>query len=136
MANLSLTAGNVIPDSGYVFRDGVAGETLTQGVLVYLKAADERFWLAHCETSSATADMVGIALNAASAGQAVRVMTAGTITIGATVAVGTLYLLSTSGLIMPHGDIATSDWISFLGSGSTTTKIKLGIHISGVQKAA
>lgn len=136
MANLSVTAGNVVPDDGYAFVEGIAGETLTQGVAVYLKASDSRYWLAHCETSSATAEAKGIALTGGSAGQPVRVMTGGTINIGATVAVGTVYLLSTAGLIMPHGDIATSDWITLLGVGTTTAKIKLGISISGVQKAA
>lgn len=136
MANLSVTAANVVPDEGYAYVEGIAGETLTQGLVVYLKASDSRYWIAHCETSSATATVIGIVLTGASAGQPVRVMTGGTINIGATVAVGTVYLLSTAGLIMPHGDIATSDWMSFLGIGTTTAKIKLGISNSGVQKAA
>ena len=136
MADLSITAGNVVPDDGYSFVDGIAGETVTAGVGVYLKASDTRYWKAHCETSSATAVLAGIALNGAAAGQPVRIQTGGTITIGATVGVGTVYLLSTAGLFMPHGDIATSDYISPLGVATTAAKIKLGILVSGVQKAA
>lgn len=136
MAELSLTAASCVPDDGYAYVEGLAGETLTQGVVVYLKAADSRYWKAHCETSSATAAVIGIALNGAAAGQPVRVMTSGTVTIGATVGVGTVYLLGTAGLIQPHGDIATSDWISVLGVATTAAKIKLGILNSGVQKAA
>lgn len=136
MADLSLTANNVVPDDGYASVMGVAGETLTAGVVVYLKESDTRYWKAHTETSSATSTAIGIALNGAAAGQPVRVMTGGTVTIGATVGVGTLYILSTAGLICPSADLATSDWVTYLGVATTAAKLKLGIQVSGVQKAA
>lgn len=136
MANLALTASLVVPDEGYSWLTGIAGEAVTRGQLVYLKASDTRYWVGHCETSAATAAVSGISLVDAAAGQPIIVMTGGIVTIGATVAVGTLYLLSTAGLFMPHGDIATSDWITYAGVGTTAAKIKLGIHVSGVQKAA
>lgn len=136
MANLSITAANVVPDEGFVFVDGISGQTLTAGMVVYLKASDGKFWEANCETSLATAAAVGIVLNGASAGQYVRVMTAGTVTIGATVAVGTLYILSVTGLICPYTDLATADWVTSLGIATTAAKLALRIHVSGVQKAA
>lgn len=133
-ADLTITAGSVIPDDGFSFVDGVAGETLTAGLVVYLKASDSRYWKAHCETSSATATVAGITLNGASAGQQVRVMTGGTYTVGATVAVGKPYYLSTAGLIAPVDDLASSDWVSHLGIATSTTKMALRIQNSGVQK--
>lgn len=136
MANLALTAALVVPDENYSYEEALAGEAITRGQAVYLKTSDSRWWVAHCETSLATSQAKGIALQDVAAGQPLRVQTGGTITIGATVAIGTVYLLSTAGLIMPHGDIATADWITILGVGSTAAKIKLGINISGVQKAA
>lgn len=132
--DLSLTAGSVVADEGFVFVDGTAGETVTAGQVVYLKASDTRYWKAHCETSAATASAVGILLNGASAGQPVRVMTAGTITIGATVAVGKPYYLSTAGLIAPVDDLASADYVTHLGIATSTTKIALRIQVSGVQK--
>lgn len=136
MADLSLTAASVIPDEGFSFVDGLAGETLTAGMVVYLKASDSRYWKANAETSAATAAVVGIVLNGASAGQSVRVQTGGTVTIGATVGVGTLYILSVTGLICPYGDLATADWVTSLGIATTAAKIALRIQASGVQKAA
>jgi hypothetical protein len=136
MADISITAANVVPDAGYSFVEGSAGEALTAGLVVYQKASDSKYWIAHCETSLATAAAVGIALHGAAANQPIRVMTAGTITIGGTVAIGTIYLLSASGGIMPMGDIATADWITKLGIGTTAAKISVRVHQSGVQKAA
>jgi hypothetical protein len=136
MANLAPTAANVVPDDGFVYVDGVAGETLTAGMLVYLKSSDTRYWKAHCETSAATAVVAGVVLNGASAGQRVSVMTGGTVTIGDTVGVGTIYILSTAGLICPVTDLATSDYVTILGTATTAAKIKLGILVSGVLKAA
>lgn len=136
MADLSITAGSVVPDSGFQFVDGTAGETLTAGLVVYLKSSDTRYWKASCETSSATAVAAGIVLNGASAGQPVRVMTGGVLTIGATVGVGTPYILSVTGLIAPVTDLATSDWVTTLGVATTAAKLALKIQVSGVQKAA
>lgn len=134
MADLTLTAASVVPDDGYSYLDGIAGETITQGQVLYLKSSDTRYWKANCETSSATAAVAGIALVAASAGQPIKVMTGGTITIGATVAVGKPYVLSTAGLIAPVDDLVSNDWVTTLGIATTTAKIALRIQQSGVQK--
>lgn len=132
--DLSLTAASVLPDEGYSYVEGTAGETLLQGQVLYLKASDSRYWKAHCETSAATANAVGICLTGAAAGQPVRLMTSGTITIGATVAVGKPYYLSTAGLIAPVDDLATADFVTHLGIATSTTKIAVRIQVSGVQK--
>lgn len=132
--DLSLTAASVIPDEGYSYVEGTAGEAVTAGQVLYLKASDVKFWKAHCETSAATAAAVGFALQAASANQPIRVMTSGTVTIGATVAVGKPYYLSTAGLIAPVDDLATADWVTHLGIATTTTKLAVRIQVSGVQK--
>lgn len=134
MADLSLTAGSVVADDGFSFVDGIAGETVTAGQVVYLKASDGKYWKAHCETSSATANVVGVLLNGASAGQPVRVQTGGSITIGATVTVAKPYVLSTAGLIAPVDDLAQNDWVTHLGIATTAAKIALKIQVSGVQK--
>lgn len=134
MADLSLTAGSVVADDGFSFVDGLAGETVLAGQVVYLKASDSKYWKAHCETSAATAQTIGILLNGASAGQPVRVMTGGTVTIGATVVVGKPYYLSTAGLIAPVDDLAQNDWVTHLGIATTAAKIALRIQVSGVQK--
>jgi hypothetical protein len=132
-ADLSVTAANVVPASGYQFVDGTAGETITAGQPLYLKASDTRYWKADSDASSATATVIGIALNGSSAGQPVRVQTGGDINIGATLTVGEIYVLSaTAGAICPEGDLVTDDFVSILGVATTASNLKLRVFVSGV----
>jgi len=131
MADISVTAANVVPASGYQFTDGVAGETLTQGQVVYLKAADSRFWKA-INSAAATADAVGFVLNGAAAGQPVRVQTGGNINPGGTTAVGVTYCVSgTAGGIALDSDVVSADYKTILGVGTTTSNIAVDINVSG-----
>jgi len=132
--DLSVTAANVVPDSGYTWRDMVAGETLTAGQVVYQLSSDGRAYKASTASASAAA-IVGIALNGAGAGQPVRVQTGGTVSIGATVTVGIVYCLSdTAGGIAPSADNGSGDYVGVIGIGVTAAKIKLGILVGGVAK--
>ncbi len=134
MANLSITAANVAQVDGGVF-DGTAGETITAGCVVYLKSSDNRLWLALANTPAvpALAAVKGIALHGASAGQPLRIQTSGQITIGATVVVAAVYVLSaTAGLICPTADITTTGYYrSVLGVATSTTIITLALNNSG-----
>lgn len=132
--DLSLTAANVVPSAGYQFTDGIAGETITAGQTLYYKETDSRYWKADSDSAtSAVRVLVGIALNGASAGQPVRVQTAGSITIGATVTVGTIYVLSdTAGGIMPQADLETGDYVSIVGVATTSSAILMINRNSGV----
>jgi len=136
MADLSLTAANVVGSTGYGSEPGTYGEAVTAGQVCYLKAADGKFWVADCTTSAATATVRGIAMQSAAASQPGRLQTSGGITIGAVVTVGTIYVLSASGLICPAADLATADWVSIIGVGTTASVITLGINNSGVQVPA
>lgn len=137
MADITVTAGNVVQGTDAVTGDGTAGETLTAGQVVYRKASDSgKFWKAQCDGTSAEATCVGIALNGGSAGQPIRIQTAGGINPGGTVAVGTVYAVSaTAGGIAPITDLTTGHYITTLGVGTTTSNIKLSLLVSGVQKA-
>ncbi len=80
--------------------------------------------------------VVGVALNAASAGQPVTFQQYGNITIGATVATGTAYYVSaTAGGICPEADLTTGDFPHFLGFATSTTVIALDPKACGVAKA-
>lgn len=133
-ADISVTAANVVPSDGYQYEDGIAGETLTAGQTVYFKDSDSRYWKADSDSATAAVRTLrGIALQGASAGQPVRVQTGGSITIGGTVAVGTVYLLSdTPGGIMPVADVESGDYTSIVGIGTSTTVILLSIRNGGV----
>ena len=134
MADLSITATNVAPSSGSVTIDVTSGTTITAGKACYVLDSDGKAYLADTNSGTAAARALrGIALNGASAGQPVRLQTAGQITIGATVGVGTVYVLSaTAGGIAPVTDLASGHYTSIVGVGLTSAVIGLNIYNSGV----
>ena len=77
MANVAVTAAQVgrVDPSQDVVRPGIAGESITAGQLVYLKS-DGKFWLAD-GSETGTAQVRGMALNAAGANQALNVLVKG-----------------------------------------------------------
>ncbi len=133
MADLTITAANVIAADGYGYRDMVAGEAVTRGAPVYEKAADGKAWLASCESTSAIAAAIGICLNDAAASQPVRVMTSGTLAFGAILTAGTTYCVSASGKICPQVDLATSDFVTRLGIATSTGNLVLSVYATGVE---
>lgn len=131
MADLSITAADVALVDG-VTRHGTAGATIAAGDAVRVTGGEV---LLASDASAAAAACTGVALNAASDGQPVAYQESGTIDMGATVAVGKVYVLSTDGGIAPVDDIATGEYITVIGVGVTTANIKLGLNASGVQAA-
>lgn len=132
MAELSVTAANVIPVTGYTFETGIAGETITAGMPVYLKAADSRLWKAGHNGTSAIAAVVGISLHAALAGQPLRYQTSGSLGFGAILTVGVTYILgNTLGSIAVDSDAGTTDYKTILGVASATSNMLLKIFASG-----
>lgn len=133
MADLSITAANVVAGTGAATVTGIAGVTITAGQVVYLDSATNTLKLA--DNDSATAAVrspAGIALNGAAAGQPIVVQSSGQITIGATVAVGVVYCLSsTAGGICPNADIAAGDYNTIIGIGVSTTVISVKLHEAG-----
>ena len=127
MAVLTITAASVAPGTGSKTKSGTAGAAITQGQPVYLDATAITIF---------PADAVGVALNAASAGQPVTYQTSGPITIGATVVVGTAYYASTTaGGVCLESDLASGDFATFLGFATSATVITLDITAAGVAKA-
>lgn len=128
MSALSITANSVVKSTGAALRtEFVAGEAVTAGQSVYLKTSDSKWWLAQADGTaeeSGSGTILGVALNAAAAGQPVIVQTGGTITIGATVAAGVFYYLgATAGGIYPVGDLSSTNYVSTVGYGASTTTL-------------
>ena len=136
MADLSITAANVVPGTNATIdRSYLAGATITAGQAVYFDTTTSKWKLADANLSQAAAVLGGIALNGASDGQPIAVQTRGQITIGATVAVGTVYVLSaTAGGIAPVADATTGWYASTLGIAITTAIIDINIQVSNVAK--
>lgn len=138
MADLTITAASVAAGSGAkVVKQYNAGASVTAGQVLYLDSATNTLKLA--DNDSATAAVrspVGIALHAAASGQPLAYLSQGSITIGATTAVGEVYVLSsTAGGICPHADVGAGDYNTIIGVGTSTTAIDVKLHSAGAAHA-
>jgi hypothetical protein len=134
MADITITAANVLKGANAVIEKGVAGATVTAGQVVYRDAADGRYKLADCDSATDGVRVPrGIALNGASSGQPLEILMSGDITIGATLTLGATYYLSgNAGRIAPAADLATGDFPSVIGLATSTSVLKVNITSAGV----
>ncbi|MBA15565.1 MAG: hypothetical protein CMN73_04335 [Sphingomonas sp.] len=135
MADLSITAANVVAGAGAtVLHGGKAGATITAGQIVYLDASDRKYKLADADSETAAIRLPSaVALNGASDGQPLSVLTEGPVTIGAPLTPGTAYYLSaTPGGIAPVGDLTTGDYPTVIGIATSASVLDIGIKASGV----
>lgn len=128
MADLSITAANVSASStGSTTVQGTAGETITAGQVVYLQASSGKYMLADVDDSEKY-KAAGIALNGASDTQPIDVCTASSdLDIGATLTVGTIYVLSADGAISPSADLTTGDYTVIVGVATATDSLHVSI---------
>jgi hypothetical protein len=133
MADISITAANVVPGSDAVRESGTAGATITAGQLVYLDTSDMKYKLADANGAAALRVPNGIALNGASNGQPLSVQKGGDITIGGTMTAGIPYFLSdTPGGLCPLPDIGTGEFSCIVGIAKSTSVLAVNIQPSGV----
>jgi hypothetical protein len=139
MADITVTAASVLYTSGPQGTK-LAGETITAGQALYVKASDGRVWKAQADGTSAEATVVGIALNGGVAGQTITYAgDTAVLNIGGTTAQAVVYALSaTAGGVCPVGDITTTGhYYSLLGyATSTTGGMVLTLHNTGTVKLA
>ncbi len=133
MADLSITAASVLAGAGSSISNGTAGGTVTAGQPVYQDVSDGNQWkAADANASILTAAAIGIALHASLDNQPLQVLTAGPITIGATVAIGTTYVLSSAaGGICPNLDATTGWYKTIIGVATSATVIQVTLNVSG-----
>lgn len=134
MADLSITAANVIAGANSVVSNGVSGETIMAGKAVYLSSTTGKWMLADADSATAEARrVIGIALNGASANQPIAVQTGGDITVGPTLVAGTAYYLSDDpGGICPLADLATGDYICLIGHAKSASLLSIGVQFPNV----
>ena len=135
MAELTITAANVIKGAGTTSRAGIAGATLTAGMPIYLDNTDEDLGKPCQANAEATASCDGICLNGASAGQPFDYLPSGDITLGTGVMTkGETYAVSdaTAGKIRPVDELASGDYVTILGVAESTSVLALDIQNSGV----
>jgi hypothetical protein len=130
-ADLSQTAANVV---GYgEQQQGRLGGTVTAGQPVRRQA--DGTWVASTNASAAGAQVDGIALSGGASGQPFTYQRSGLVNLGATVAVGMIYVLSASGAISPVSDAASGDYMTIICIATTTALCQMSIAVSGVAAA-
>jgi hypothetical protein len=130
---ISITPGLVLADATARVTEGVSGATITAGCAVCTVGGV--YQLAR-NTTAALAACTGIALNAASAGQALKVCTEGLITIGGTTAVGVTYVVGDDlGLIQLDSDTSSGEFKTIIGMGYSVTQIYVHIQAIGTVMA-
>jgi len=134
MADLSITAAQVLEGTIAEIESGTAGEAVTAGQAGYMDTTVGKYKLADANNTAATAVTKIIFLNSAAADQPVKGVKEGTITLGADASVieGTVYVLSdTPGGIAPAADLATGWNVSVLGVGNDSDGLEVKINNSG-----
>jgi len=137
MADLAITAANVLAGADASILHGRAGEALAQGKQVYLDSTSKKWMLADSNSAAAEARVAsGTVLNAAALNQPVTVAKSGSkVTIGATLTPGTDYYLSdTPGGICPIADVGTGEYVCRVGMAVSATELQLDYFYSGVVK--
>lgn len=137
MADISITAANVgIGSATTVTQVVQAGESVTQGQPVYRSTSTGKYLRADNNDTLAKSLVEGIAVTAASTDGFFLMVSDGQINLGATLGAGTIYVVSsTVGGIAPAADIATGNYVTILGTASTSSVLDIAIKATGIQKA-
>lgn len=131
MADLTITAANV--RSYGTVAHGSAGGTITAGLTLRLNTTGQL--VSASDDSAGNSAVVGIALHAASANQPLSYHIGGLIDLGATIAIGKVYVASTSGAIAPVDDIAGGEFVTVVGVGITASRMLYVPIVGGVAAA-
>lgn len=123
MADIVITAANVIAGGNVQKASGLAGEAVAAGKVGYFDTTAKKYFLADNNSATALARKpTCIFLNGASLNQPVSVLNEGDITIGGTLTPGTAYFLSdTPGGICAVADLASGEYVSLIGLAKSAT---------------
>lgn len=137
MASITLPVTSRVV-SGAREATGKFGEDVEQGEFVYVDPSDQGRLKLALANSPVSANVLGMSRNAGGAGQPGNIATSGTIVDASGLTAGVVYVLSdsTPGAVMPVADLTaapTGTYVTVLGVALLTTKLKLGILVSGVQ---
>ena len=139
MADLTITAANVAL-SGSTAGTGPTvkqvGEAVTQGQPCYLNTSDGLYYKADSNASATTAEATVIAMTpASSSGYAIFAGPGMIVNLGATLTVGTTYVVSaTAGGICPIADLTTGDYTCIIGTAETASKLTLQLLFTNAVK--
>lgn len=133
MVDLVVTAANVQAQGGAGTLEKTAGAAITAGQALAANSSGQAVLAS--DASATLAACIGIALNDAAANQPIKIQNSGDINLGATLAVGKHYVLSTDGGIAPVDDIAGTEFASYIGFAISASVLRLGILSATVAAA-
>lgn len=123
----------VRPTERTQYRHILYGATISAGNCVTM--VDAEGVLSDADASAALAGVEGIAITpGVDSGYGLIANRGSIILVGATMTVGTVYIASdTPGGIKPMSDAESGDWVTIIGTASTTTQLDLSITRTAVQ---
>src|SRR5262245_515122 len=136
MAELVIDGSGVLAGTGGAVEQGVAGETVTAGQVVYQDGATKTYKLAD-GTTAVKAAAKGVSTHAAATGQPLRVQTGGAIDMGAPahLTVGQIYVVgATPGSIAPIADLVATNVQTVLGIATSDQVLTLRLWLTGLAK--
>lgn len=135
MADLTITATQVLPTTSTRYSIVKVGEAVTHGQPLYKKASDGLYYKADAD-AEASAAAEGVAMSeAVASGQPIVMAVSGDITLGAGAApaAATEYYVSpTAGGLCPEADVLSGDYLTRIGYGIGSNQIRLDIKVSGI----
>ena len=136
MADITITSSAVIAGDGATTVTGTAGVAITAGQAVYKDSTTGKYLLADSDSATVAAKRAaGVALNGAALNQPIKVLTAGAVTIGATLTAGATYFLSnTAGGICPDADVGTGENVCLIGVAASASVLNVDIQNPGVTR--
>jgi hypothetical protein len=134
LADLVLTASDIIAGSNSAQVHGTAGETIVAGKAVYQNTTTKKWMLADSNSATAAArQAAGIALNGASDGQPISVHKSGDLTVGAVLTAGqAIYLSDTAGGLCPLADVGAGEYVCLIGLAKSTSVLAVDIQFPNV----
>jgi len=135
MADITITAANVVKSSSGITAVGTAGATITAGQALYIDTADSnKLKLADADGTSPVNAFAGIALHASLANQPIVYLVSDPVfTFGGTVLAGdTIWLADTAGgITKTFAELETGDKVTVLGVALSTTTMILSPVVGG-----
>ncbi len=114
------------------------GATISVGQTLYTDSADAKRKLCDCNSTAAIGALTGLAMTpGVDAGYGIVATSGSVILVGVTgMTAGTTYYVGqTAGTIVPHADLTTGDYVSRIGTATTTTEMLLSIEATGIVHA-
>lgn len=135
MADLSITASDVLPVVTTSLTHGIAGLDIGAGYCVYVDSDDSNKVKPARANTAAAAYARGIAINTAYAGQPITYIFNQQVILGSILTQGEIYVVSYTaggGKICPHSDLTAGQYVTVLGIAVSSTTLNIVINVSGV----